>query len=164
MYEMALRGTGHARKDWKLAATVAVAAVMLLLLVLPLFFSGRHLYQFHRFTQDAAVSFVYGEQNGCLTASYDGEEWLVRDSGASQLYAVIVSKGAGRRKRQLPDGEGLTLDFGDVSSLRIYSVPFDGAARERDTGVLLRYERADRSVFAYDTDKLQFEEVLGYIR
>ena len=163
MYEKILAGA-RIKRDWLLAALIAAALAVLLLVVLPLVSSMRLLYGFHRFTEDTAESFVYGERGECLTASFEGETWSVSTQGAGRLYDAIVRNGAGRPRTEMPETGGLCLDFGDGSALWLFPVPFDGAARENDTGVLLWYARADGTHYAYDTDGLQMEDVLRFVR
>ncbi len=163
MYEKTI-GRARTKRDWLLTGVITAAVVILLIVVLPLISSMRLMYGFNRFKQELTESFVYGERGRCLTASYEGETWSVSEGDAGRLYDAILRNGAGRPKQEMPETEGLFLEFGDGTALWIFPVSFDGAARENDMGVLLWYERADGTCYAYDTDGLQMEIVLDYVR
>ena len=148
------------RRDWKLIGCVSLVVLLALLLLVPLVYSMSTLYRFHRFAQDLAVSFVYGEDHETLTVSSGGESRPVEKRQAENLYGLLMDTGMGRPCRPSPDGDGLALDFGKGSLLEISPTEITARGRTNDTGIRVQYTRPDGSVFAYTTDRLQYEDVV----
>ena len=164
MYEKTVPAPPKAKRDRKLTIAVAAAAVVMLVILVPLVLSLRLMYRYHGFTQDLAESFVYGEKNGTLTLVDGGGETPVPADKAGLLFASIMNTGLGRPwSRGLAD-EGLTLRFGEGSTLQIWPVEITAKNRLRDDGVRFLYTRADGSSFGYDTDRLSYADVLAYLK
>ena len=164
MYEKTVPAPAKARRDRALTIAVAAAAVVMLVILVPAVLSLRLMYRYHSFTQDLAASFVYGEKNGTLTLADDGGESAVPENKAGLLFASIMNTGLGHpRSGGLPE-EGLTLRFGEGSTLQIWPVEITAKDRLRDEGVRFLYTRADGSSFGYDTDRLSYEDVLAYLK
>lgn len=149
-----------AKRDWRLWASIGGVVLLALLLALPLWYSMRILYQFHVFAQDLAGSFVYGEERGTLTLCVDGAERAVDREQAGKLYGLIVDTGMGHPRDRIPAEDGIALSFGEGCTLQIWPTEIRERGRQNDTGVLIRYTRADGSVFAYDTDRLQYKSIV----
>lgn len=151
---------GRSRRDLLLWALVAGAIVLLAAMVIPLALSGRLMYRYQGFVDDLTTSASYGRRHGSITLEVDGEKREVSSYQAGKLVEVITSFGMGRPSDAEPAGNGIALSFGDGSTLRVWPVEITEKARLRDEGVLVHYTRPDGTVFAYDTDKLSYEEAL----
>jgi len=155
--------SGGTRSDWPLGIAVAAVVVVMLLLAVPLTGSMRMIYSFHRYVQELASSFVYGEEHDLLTLhDSDGNSIAVPKSRATRLYGKIVEKGMGHPQKEIPEGpyeDAVTLDFGNGTELYIRKVKILENGRKNDTGVLFRYTRENGTFFSYNTDGLQFEEI-----
>ena len=69
--------------------------------------------------------------------------------------------GMGKRQQELPEGEGVTLDFGDGSLLRLWEVPIRGGYTPEETfGVFVAYTYPDGETYCYDTDNLGWDRVV----
>lgn len=67
----------------------------------------------------------------------------------------------GKRQQELPEGEGVTLDFGDGSLLRLWEVPIRGGYTPEETfGVFVAYTYPDGETYCYDTDNLGWDRVV----
>lgn len=67
----------------------------------------------------------------------------------------------GKRQQELPEGEGVTLDFGDGSLLRLWEVPIRGGYTPEETfGVFVAYTYSDGETYCYDTGNLGWDRVV----
>ena len=153
--------SARSRRDFLMGGLVVGSVALLLLLALPLVLSGRLMYGFSAYKQDLAASFAQGERGSSITLQLDGQVRGVSNGQAEHLFSLIVDIGPGKPQDALPEEGGLVLDFGDGSRLQIWEVQITDSGRVSDTGVLICYERADGTVYAYDTDRLQYESCLA---
>ncbi len=154
-----VRRQGRLKRDWALGACIIGAVTLLMILLLPLIGSLKTVHSYHGFIQDLADSSVYGKQHGTITATVDGVERSVPGKRADRLFTTVVDTGMGHPRKTVPETEGILIEYGDESSLRILPVDIRENGRISDTGVLFSYTRRDGNVFSYDTDKLEYEKV-----
>ena len=57
-------------------------------------------------------------------------------------------------EHEVPNGGGISYAFGDGSTIELWKVNIDG--KSENPGTLIRFTRADGSVFCYDTDQIEF--------
>lgn len=141
-------------------ACVVGAVALIVALAVPLVLSCGLIFRFQNYKQDLATSFSYGEEHDSMFVTLGDERTLVSDDRAKRLFSVIVDTGMGKPADVLPDEGGLLIEFGDGSTLEIWSVEITEGGRVSDTGVLISYRRSDGQTFSYDTDYLQYEDVL----
>jgi hypothetical protein len=151
---------GASRRDWTLVAFVAIAVVVALFAVLPAAFSLRLSSRYQTYVQDLTQSVRFGEKNNSAEIICDGERQVVLKAQLSDAYRLVIDAGMGRPRDEAPEDGGTTIYFGDGSTLELWPVEITERSRESDTGTLLRYVGADGRVFSYDTDHLQYEDVL----
>ena len=144
MYQRVRSSEGRLpRRDWSLAAPIALVVVLAIVLIVPMINAGRLLYRFNRFEYDLAQSMSFAERNGAS-----------RERG-NRFYTMVVDAGMGKPASTFPDEPGTLYEFGDGSTLELWPVDIDG---DPDTpGTLIRYTRSDGDVFAYDTDRLDYQ-------
>ena len=151
---------GASKRDWMLVAFVAIAVVVVLFAVLPAAFSLRLSSRHQAYVQNLTQSVRFGEKNNSAELVCDGERQAVSKRQLSDAYRLVVDAGMGRPRSEVPEDGGTTIYFGDGSTLELWPVEITERSRESDTGTLLRYVGADGNVFSYDTDQLQYEDVL----
>lgn len=151
---------GASRRDWTLVAFVAIAVVVALFAVLPAAFSLRLSSRYQTYVQDLTQSVRFGEKNNSAELMCDGERQVVSKAQLSDAYRLVIDAGMGQPRDEAPEDGGTTIYFGDGSTLELWPVEITERSRESDTGTLLRYVGADGRVFSYDTDHLQYEDVL----
>ena len=160
-HELARSGPhGRPRRDWSFWAAVACAALMLVAVAVPLAQSMVLMHRYHGFVQDLSSSAAYGRNHGMEELVVGGEPREVSADQVSRLVQTLSHVGMGRPSDLVPDTPGATIGFGDGSSLSLWPVTIDEASRESDEGLLVRYVRADGTVFSYDTDRLSYQDAL----
>ena len=159
MYKQ-VRSRKRAGRNAPLGIAVA-ACVLIFAVVLGGFLWGLH-YQmcYRQFVGDLSNSTVYAYERQSLQAQVDGE--LLRVSGENMygIYRYIISAGAGRVTRTLPEAEGVLLDYGDGSTLELWDVDSEGYAPVRERSLLLCYTDTQGSAYIYATDKLTLETIM----
>ena len=135
------------------AFAVLVAAACIGLLVL----AARYQLRYRRFVNEFAAA-VQASNKFSLHLTWQGEELPVTRDQASRLCRLITSAGAGKVQRNVPEGDGCRVDFGDGSSLTLWAVDIPEETAANPTGTFIRYVGADGAVYQYDTDQLQFHE------
>ena len=142
MYE-AFREAPQSQKDrsrLKLGLWITLAAVLLALTATPLVWASRQSAAYRR----RAGSRVHYPQ--------------LAGAGISEK---LRQAGMGKRQQELPEGEGVTLDFGDGSLLRLWEVPIRGGYTPEETfGVFVAYTYPDGETYCYDTDNLGWDRVV----
>ena len=152
MYENVKKQSGM-RRDKRLWGAIAAALLLMLVILIPMGLSVRLMYHYRAYVDELTESFLYGERNGCLTAVWKGEETLIPQERATDLYTWIVDSGLGQIRKDVPEGDSLRLVFGDGTELTLIAVQFEEGARNSRSGVLLRYQEPNGRIFAYDTDR-----------
>ena len=131
------------RRDRSLVPYIVGAVALSVVLLVPLINMVRATYRFQQFKQDLAESMTFAEEHGTLTPS-DGD----------RFYKLVVNAGMGKPQNEVPNGGGISYAFGDGSTIELWKVNIDG--KSESPGTLIRFTRADGSVFCYDTDKIEF--------
>lgn len=153
--------SGGARRDWQLIAIVAVAIALMLGAAAPAASALLLTRSYVAYKEDLQESFLYAEQNGSMTVTVDGRAGQLSSGGATQIHnAIVFDVGMGRpvAKRNIPaEGESIVLSFGEGSTLSIRPVTVTDEHGEELNGVLLAYERADGSAYAYDSEAVAYE-------
>ena len=144
------------KKDWRFGLAVGTAALLILLVTVPLFFSARLFYRHHGFVRDLSSALVHSQT---LPAAYGEERWNVSAGSASRLFTLLVDAGAGRPDRRPPAGKELSLDLGGGICLSLWPL-----VSADEPGVWISFTRSDGSVFTYSTEKLQFDRLLALLR
>ena len=142
--------------DWQLWAIIAATGALFLILLVPLIGTLHFMNSYHDFVHDLSESAMYGREHGSTTITLDGEKQKISFDGVSDVIGNISDAGMGRPTKTEPDG-GVIISFGDGTSLTLSEVAIETESRLSDTGVLVRYTRADGSVYAYDSDRLGYE-------
>ena len=132
------------KRDLSLVPHVVLIIVLSVVLIVPIGCMCLTMYRFQCFKQDLAASMAHAEDAGILD----------RDR-ANRFFGTVVDAGMGKPQDAIPTWEPARIEFGDGSTLELWQVAIDG---DSDTpGTFIRYTRADGDVFAYDTDRLDFQ-------
>jgi hypothetical protein len=152
MYERVIRhASSGAKRDRSLVPHIALVILLALALMAPIAHACSLMYRYQGFKQDLAASLTYAENHN-----------VIPEGRAARFYALIVDAGMGKPAKTFPADGGTLVECGDGSSIELWEVAIDGDPD--NPGALIRYTRADGSVFAYDTDKVEcgvLLEVLG---
>ena len=131
------------RRDRSLVPYIVGAVVLSVALLIPIVNMARMTYRFQQFKQDLAESMTFAEEHGTLPPS-----------NGDRFYKLVVNAGMGKPQNEVPNGGGISYAFGDGSTIELWKVNIDG--KSESPGTLIRFTRADGSVFCYDTDKIEF--------
>lgn len=142
--------------DWQLGLIIAATATLFLVLLVPLISTLSFMNSYHEFIQSVSESARYGREHGTTTITRDGDAQKISFDGVSDVIGNLTDAGMGKPSKAEPDG-GIAISFGDGTSLSLSPVAIETTSRLSDTGVLVRYTRADGSVYAYDSDRLGYE-------
>ena len=89
----------------------------------------------------------------------NGETSTLDPDASSRLCRLICAAGAGKVQPACPQGEPLTIRYRSGSALDLWEVEIPEETAESPTGVFVRYTFADGTVYQYDTDQIQMNEV-----
>lgn len=142
--------------DWQLWAIIAATVVLVLALLIPLVGTLRFMNGYHDFMRELNESALYGREHGSTTITLDGTKQKPNFDGVSDAIGNISDASVGRPNDAEPNG-GILIAFGDGTTLSLSPVAITTENRLSDMGVLVRYTRADGSVYAYDTDRMSYE-------
>ena len=147
------------KRDWALKAILIGVIILAVIVILPLFYFMRSSYRYHSYVKDLTTSFVYGESSNTITVASGDEIIHVKKTSAQRLYSVITQTGMGKPAKDVPEEAGMLITFGDGAALEIRPAVITEKGRTNDTGIWFCYTDISGKTFAYDTDKLQYENL-----
>lgn len=150
------------RRDILLFVVATLAISMLISAAIPIGCAASLMGKYHRFIQDLGTSVSYAREHGTLEVSVEGER-RNRLSDAEAVYKIIADTGMGSPLDEAPDGEPIAFAFGDGSSLQLFPTQIEEPGGEVVDGLAVCYQRIDGSMFAYDTDRITYEDVVSAI-
>ena len=136
---------GKRRRGWGGAVFLAAACVVLVICIGTIGWAARYHQRYRRFSTDFAASV---ENAGKIGAA------LTR-----RLCRLICAAGAGKVQPSCPQGEPLTVRYHSGAVLDLWEVEIPEETAKNPTGVFVRYTFADGTVYQYDTDQIQMNEV-----
>ena len=98
-----------------------------------------------------------GKIGAALT--HNGETSSLDPDASSRLCRLICAAGAGKVQPSCPQGEPLTVRYHSGAVLDLWEVEIPEETAKKPTGVFVRYTFADGTVYQYDTDQIQMNEV-----
>lgn len=151
------------RRDTLLILAVTFAISLLIAAAIPVGCAVSLMGRYHRFIQDLGNSLMYARENGTLEISVDGKSGKADISQAEAIYSLISNTGMGSPLSEAPEGKPLALFFGDGTSLQLFATQIEESDGKRVDGLAVCYQRKDGSMFAYDTDRLTYQDVVSRI-
>ena len=151
------------RRDLLLFVVVTLAISLLISTAIPIGCAVSLMGGYHRFIQDLGGSLAYAREHETLELSVDGETRKADPSEGEALYGLLSDTGMGSPLSEAPGGEPLTLSFGDGTSLQLFSTQIEESDGTKVDGLAVCYQRKDGSTFAYDTDRLTYQDVISRI-
>lgn len=152
------------RRDLLLIIVATLAISILISAAVPIGCAMSLMGRYHRFIQDLGSSLMYAREHGTLELSVDGEMTETDLSQAEAIYTLISDTGMGSPLSEAPDGEPLAFFFGDGTSLQLFSTQIEEPDGKQVEGLAVCYQRKNGSVFAYDTDKLTYQDLISRIK
>lgn len=150
------------RRDILLFVAATLAISMLISAAIPIGCAASLMGKYHRFIQDLGTSISYAREHDTLEVSIEGEQGG-NLSQAEAVYKLIADTGMGSPLDEAPDGEPVAFAFGDGSSLQLFPTRIEEPGGETVDGLAVYYQRIDGSMFAYDTDRITYEDVIATI-
>lgn len=135
MYE-AFREAPQSKKDrsrLKLGLWITLAAVLLALTSTPLVWASRQSAAYRRYMDALNGSVLYAREHDGVWLERAGSRVHYPQLAGAGISEKLRQAGMGKRQQELPEGEGVTLDFGDGSLLRLWEVPIRGGYTPEET-------------------------------
>ncbi len=151
------------RRDGMLLIWILIAVFLLIALAAPVAWGAHLQLKYREFVNDLTESVLYAKGHSCLYAVSGDERTLVPDSRASRIYDIILTVGAGKPQKELPDGDGVLLDFGNGSSLHFWPTEIKELDPEANEGVFISYTDPAGETYAYDTASLTYDVLYAQV-
>ena len=149
------------RSRLKLGLWITLAAVLLALTATPLVWASRQSAAYRRYMDALNGSVLYAREHDGVWLERAGSRVHYPQLAGAGISEKLRQAGMGKRQQELPEGEGVTLDFGDGSLLRLWEVPLRGGYTPEETfGVFVAYTYPDGETYCYDTDNLGWDRVV----
>ena len=143
---------GKRRRGWGGAVFLAAACVVLVICIGTIGWAARYHQRYRRFSTDFAASVENaGKIGAALTRN--GETSSLDPDASSRLCRLICAAGAGKVQPSCPQGGAAHRPLPQRRGAGLV-----GTAKN-PTGVFVRYTFADGTVYQYDTDQIQMNEV-----
>jgi len=165
MYNTVNTGQRRSRHSAVLWICLAVAAVLIILAIIPVAWSGWYQQQWWGFVGQLSDATTYAYDNDCLQADCGGQPVRVNGEMNYNLYELISKAGRGRLLSEPPqDPADLSLTYGNGARLSLWEVELDDPyAGKPVEGVLLHFVNAEGKSFTYDTDQFSFQQIRWYV-
>ena len=138
-----------------------LAAVLLALTATPFVWASRQSAAYRRYMDALNGSVLYAREHDGVWLERAGSRVHYPQLAGAGISEKLRQAGMGKRQQELPEGEGVTLDFGDGSLLRLWEVPIRGGYTPEETfGVFVAYTYPNGETYCYDTDNLGWDRVV----
>lgn len=141
---------------------IAVGLILSFVILVFHWFNNDRLYD--DYVSDLSQSTVTVNESGLLLADIDGETCTLSVDTVYGLYQKLTYSKQLRHSSDMPDGDGITVEYGDGSVLRILYTDIDIASWTRNTGIFVSYTNPDGDEFSYITDRLQYDDLVSYLK
>ncbi|MBR0085136.1 MAG: hypothetical protein IJL97_01165, partial [Lachnospiraceae bacterium] len=118
--------------------------------------------RYNKYKDSLLESVMYAREHGSCRASVDGEEVHVREYNLTAMYTLLWDAGMGKTQSYEPEGDVISVNFGDGSRLQIWEVRIDDKGEEKP-GICVKYTNKNGGVYQYDHGILRikaFREML----
>lgn len=164
LYDPIRRKPYRPAPDWKLWGTLAICLAVAVAVLTPVLQMIGYERDFRSFIAQLSTDTVYAYEQDALVVTQDGVTRQGEGKGGYTLYGCIVRAGVGKPRTDLPAEEPITVNYGNGSSLQLWEVPMPERGARHPRGVLVHYTAPDGSQYTYDSDMLQFYEVVNSLR
>lgn len=151
----------HARSA-SLKLPLIIVAVLFVVALYPIVSTVRAEHRYQYYTGSLTESVNYAGENGTMTITRDGVSVRSSDNSLQQLYSLLLFAEKDEERRDVPDGEGIVVSFGDGSTLEIRYTEVQGAIRYTDCSAI-RYTDAAGWQYCYATHLLRYSLLLSSI-
>ncbi len=144
------------KHDMMMYVTLFVVMALLIFVLSEVIRSNIIANRFQNFKLELKYDTMYSLGQKQVKATVGDETFDANGSEIYEIYVVITTAGMGKIQREIPEGEKLSIDYGNGSRIDIYKAEIKEEEKSRDYGTFIRYENQDGSVFMYDTDDADF--------
>lgn len=155
-YELVNREEKRSRDTRMWILTGALIAVMLAAGASVVWFMGYH-GRFTDFVGGLSGSTTYARRHDSLIAQVNGRKLRVSEENMYGIYAYLSLSKSGRESRKVPDGEPVTLDYGDGALLRLWDMPAEGSGRHN---LFVQFTNGKGEVYSYISYRATLETVV----
>lgn len=149
------------RWDGKLVASIAICVAVAVAVLTPVAQMLYYEKQFRGFIAELSESTVYAYRQNTLQVTRDGVTEIGEGEWGYTLFGCISRAGVGKPRKELPEEEPIELNYGNGATLQLWEVPIPERGARNPKGVLVHYVGVDGVAYTYDSDKLQFYEVVN---
>ena len=142
---------------------VATGAISLLIAAgIPIGCAANLMAKYHTFVQDLGESLQYAREHETLELTIDGQKQEATLEQADRIYERLADAGMGSPLSEAPDSDqSIVLAFGDENYLQLFPTTIEEPDGSKVEGLVVCFQRRDGRVFAYDTDQLSYQKLLG---
>lgn len=145
-----------------IVATLLMVAVLMTIIGYPVYLSRKA----SSFLEDFSAGTVYAYENDSLRAEVDGVSTRVNGEEIYNLYRLISMLSYGNIKFRTPDGEKIFLDYGDGSTMEIWTAEIRHKDYEsvdlfnpgRDIGVFIRFTSPEGRRYSIETNRFTYDD------
>ena len=150
------RRKGKRRREWKIGVLIAVAVIILAVIGGLLWWKMTAGQRFSKFCGRLSESTTYAyEHNSAAVEDADGTYGLTTEN-LYELYQCVCVYGPGKESRSAPEGDGVTVTYGDGSSLKLVKV---GEGKEEE--LFFCYSGADGYSHVFRGENVRFSYVVS---
>jgi len=145
---------GKDRRIW--VATAVLVCVTAAVIASVVWFLGYH-GRFSAFVGKLSASTTYAYKNDGLIATVNGKSFQVSEENMYGIYAYISLNKSGRESKKVPEGEPVTLDYGNGTMLRLWDIP----AGEGHHYLFIQYTDIKGEIYSYISFKTTLDTVIA---
>ena len=150
------KNKGKRRKEWLIAVLVVIAVAILAVLGTLIFRKITTGQRFSEFCSKISTSTDYAYRHRSATADVGEGAYKIARDGIYELYQCVCVYGLGREGHGVPDGESVTVDYGDGSSMLIVQT-----GEGEDVQLYFCFSAADGYSHCFYTEYVKLDYVIS---
>ena len=146
----------NSQKDTMIRTIIAVLICLFLFMTASIiWFLGYH-GRFTKFVGSLSDSTTYAYDNNSLTATVNGKTFHVSAENMYGIFGYLSLNNSGRESSRIPEGEPVTLDYGNGSTLELW----DTATERGSHHLFVQFTDIHGKTYSYISYKATLETVL----
>lgn len=147
------------KKDKRLWIALAACLAIFLVLLALILWGFRYKPSYQDYFGDFSNSVLYAKENRCMTVTTPEETYPILPKNIKKVYNAIAMAGPGRVRSRPEEVPEARLEFGNGTSLELWTAKIENGRNNREYGLLLSYTYADGRTYTYDTDRLSMSRL-----
>lgn len=153
-----IKKDGKNKKDIKFIIFILCFIFLVIVIVCSLAWNIGYHARYSNFINKLSKSIAYVNENDSLKVYKDGKTLKLSEENFRGFNNYITIYGSGKESNKVPEGEAITLDYGDGSLLKLWDISADKYSKRN--GVFVQYTDTEGKIYSYISYKITYETIV----